>query len=320
MKTALKLFIAGFTSLALLTAAVAGEPPPPSEVFRENVNIEAGRNVVGSGTKVREVPLSKVPSSALPKAPVVAAYFGGNDRSPGVAAVLHLKNGANEGRSGNGAVSRRSGTPAGAASRRGEEAAAAFLKGYCWFERDVEVSVETWEEVPCLLEGAGGSEFRGWLRVKLVPNYSRASLGLQPKLLIGADGSRYDVVKWYSPVGNVADEVDRRLWRRALAAGFVAGSEQARKGYEEYARSKQEKVYYTESGDVVKEREVPASYPLVSALITGVSKAFSSLVEGFRSKFQNNPYLYRIHAGKPVYVELTVRPQKLPGSAVPFTP
>jgi len=286
---------------------------PASVVFRHNVNVSAGAEVVNQPAEARVVPLPR--QREIDIAPVLRWYNVRAVTSQAVAVSLPQPVRQEQKRS--------SGTVAKTASQPSvkQTAFSGRVRGYCWFDRDYRVSVEQYVVLPCVLSAVSGNlpvkTMRAALRAKLVPAYSRFALLIEPTELEDlTNGVIYRVTTKviYDPATgsvNVADEVNRQLIRKVLAYAAITGLKDAKSAYHEYAANRYTAKIYNSDGELVaQENRIPASYPVTTGLVSASTALFEGIINAFKSKWEKFPAIFVVKAGKKVYLDARIEQQK----------
>ncbi len=329
-----KLFLTCFAALllcGLLYGSAVGidKKPESQKLFMQGVNRQAGKKIVShpskvstSGIKVIENVRTVYDISAMTKvyfSTVSGASASSFVRLPEDKVKLPQKK-AVHGRLAGGLSNERKQTRrtglSGAGSKR-----ASRVQGYCWFNRNFRVSIEQYIEIPCMLNVVPGmgdpnlfSRRLVMLKGKLVPKFAAYALELKPLEIEDVYTHKFykvdSAVIYDVKTGsvNVADRINRELLKKAIMAGVRTGAEEAKTGYEQYARNKNSRVF-TNGDQTVEEYHYPASYPLTRAVLGGVSAFVNTLMGVFKSKWEKQPFIFEIYRGKQVFVDMQVTPE-----------
>jgi len=166
-----------------------------------------------------------------------------------------------------------------------------YLEGECYLPEKIEMRVLTRSVVlPCVF-----GDRTGKVEAVLSADPKTGALLAVPKKV--KIGSRYyEVVRGVITTSdgslNIADEVNRQYLKRVLASGAIAGFQAGFEAYREYAQNKNTKTYTVDGGTVVQEKSIPASYPLISAVLGAVSGMAKAVQNIMQREFQKIPVIY----------------------------
>jgi len=166
-----------------------------------------------------------------------------------------------------------------------------YLKGECYLPERVEIKTLSRPlTVPCVFNKETGT-----LNLVLTADLKTGALLAVPKE-VEVNGRVMQVVRGIITTQdgslNIADEVNRQFLKRIATAGLVSGFHSGFEAYKEYAENKNTTTYALDGGTVIQEREIPPSYPLVSAVL-GALSGMAKTVEGIlKSKYQEIPVIF----------------------------
>jgi hypothetical protein len=189
-----------------------------------------------------------------------------------------------------------------------------LLKGNCYIDRNIDMTTIAMPiDIDCIFENGKTGKVYG----NLVSDFKTFSLLLKPYRVIFSDGVSYAVKSGVvynadRTTINVADEVNKQYLKRVFASALQSGLKSSFDAYQEYVENRDTTTYVAgNSGTVVQEKRIPKNYPIVAGILGAVSGAVDSIMNFMKSEFQSIPVLFKINAGKTLYVELYVTPENV---------